>query len=80
MNKPTVQDIFYRFYPAYLEQYTPSYVQSKVANNIMNCKTGAYGMTYKLLYKQIQETPYAFTKIHRVQYNTINALFQFTPE
>ena len=44
MNKPTVQDIFYRFYPAYLEQYTPSFVQSKVANNIMNCKTGAYGM------------------------------------
>lgn len=44
MNKPNVQDIFYRFYPAYLEQYTPSYIQSKVAINIMNCKTGAYGM------------------------------------
>ena len=43
MNKPTVQDIFQRFYPAYLEKYTPSPEQAKVARNIINCKTGAYG-------------------------------------
>ena len=43
MNKPTVQDIFQRFYPAYLEKYFPSPEQAKVARNIMNCKTGAYG-------------------------------------
>lgn len=27
MNKPSIQVIFYRFYPAYLDNYTPSYVQ-----------------------------------------------------
>ena len=43
MDKPTVQDIFHRFYPAYLDQYSPSPVHAKVAHNIMNCKTGAYG-------------------------------------
>ena len=43
MDKPTVQDIFLRFYPGYLEKYSPSPVQSKVANCIINCKTGAYG-------------------------------------
>lgn len=43
MNKPTVQDIFQCFYPAYLEKYSPSPEQAKVARNIMNCKTGAYG-------------------------------------
>lgn len=43
MNKPSVQDIFFRFYPDYLKKYTPSYEQNKVATNIMNCKTGAYG-------------------------------------
>jgi hypothetical protein len=43
MNKPNIQDIFYRFYPAYLEQYSPSPIQIKAARNIMNCKTGAYG-------------------------------------
>ncbi len=31
MDKPTVQDIFHRFYPAYLDQYSPSPVQAKVA-------------------------------------------------
>lgn len=44
MNNPSVQDIFQRFYPAYLEQYTPSPQQAKVARNIINCKTGAYGL------------------------------------
>lgn len=44
MNKKcTIQDIFHRFYPAYLEKYTPSAIQAKTANNIINCKTGAYG-------------------------------------
>ena len=43
MEHPTVQDIFLRFYPRYLEQYSPSPQQSKVANCIINCKTGAYG-------------------------------------
>ena len=43
MNKPTVQDIFLRFYPKYLDKYTPSPQQSKVANCIINCKTGSYG-------------------------------------
>ena len=43
MNKPTVQDIFSRFYPAYIEQYSPSAIQVKTAHNIINCKTGAYG-------------------------------------
>ena len=40
MNKPTVQDIFQRFYPEYLERYSPSPEQAKAARNIMNCKTG----------------------------------------
>ena len=43
MKHPTVQDIFLRFYPEYLDKYTPSSQQSKVANCIINCKTGAYG-------------------------------------
>ena len=43
MNKPTVQDIFHRFYPAYIERYSPSPEQAKAARNIINCKTGAYG-------------------------------------
>ena len=43
MNKPSVQDIFQKFYPRYLEKYAPSPMQSKASNCIMNCKTGAYG-------------------------------------
>ena len=43
MEHPTVQDIFLRFYPRYLDIHTPSPQQSKVANCIINCKTGAYG-------------------------------------
>lgn len=43
MDKPTVQDIFLKFYPKYLEKYSPSPQQSKVAHCIINCKTGAYG-------------------------------------
>ena len=43
MEHPTVQDIFLRFYPKYLNKYKPSPGQSKVANCIINCKIGAYG-------------------------------------
>ena len=43
MSKPTIQNIFLRFYPRYLDKYIPSPQQSKVANCIINCKTGAYG-------------------------------------
>ncbi len=43
MGKLTIQDIFLRFYPRYLDKYTPSPEQSKIANCIINCKTGAYG-------------------------------------
>lgn len=43
MSNPTVQDIFQRFYPAYLDTYSSSPEQAKTAINIMNCKTGAYG-------------------------------------
>ena len=43
MAHPSVQDIFLRFYPKYLDKYIPSPQQSKVANCIINCKTGAYG-------------------------------------
>ena len=43
MDKPTVQNVFHRFYPRYLEHYSPSSQQSKVAHCIINCKTGAYG-------------------------------------
>lgn len=43
MDNLTVQDIFHRFYPRYLEHYSPSSQQSKVAHCIINCKTGAYG-------------------------------------
>ena len=43
MERPTVQDIFHRFYPLYLEKYNLSPQQSKVAHCIINCKTGAYG-------------------------------------
>ena len=43
VDKPTVQNVFHRFYPRYLEHYSPSSQQSKVAHCIINCKTGAYG-------------------------------------
>lgn len=43
MSDLTVQDIFQKFYPAYLDKYSPSPQQAKTAINIINCKTGAYG-------------------------------------
>lgn len=48
MNKPSIQDIFHRFYPSYLDTYNPSYIQSKTARNITNCKTGAYGINVSI--------------------------------
>lgn len=42
-NKTTIQQIFQRFYPDYIEKYNPSIEQQKVARNIINCKTGSYG-------------------------------------
>ena len=48
MNKPTVQDIFIRFYSDYLKKYSPSPEQAKVSRNIMNCKTGAYGVNVSI--------------------------------
>ena len=43
MNKPSVQDIFLQFYPAYLDQHTPSPAQAKAANSIINCRTARMG-------------------------------------
>ena len=44
MEHPTVQDIFLRFYPQYLDKYAPSPQQSKVANCII----------YKVIIKNVQ--------------------------
>ena len=41
---PVVQDIMRRFYPNYLEKYTPNARQTKATAHIPNCKTGAYGV------------------------------------
>ena len=43
-DRPTMQDVLQRFYPRYLEKYTPSAQQAKTVSHILNCKTGAYGM------------------------------------
>lgn len=42
MDKPTVQDVFEKFYPAYLKRYSPSTIHAKTVRNIINCKTGTY--------------------------------------
>lgn len=42
-NKLTLQDVLLRFYPQYLDVYTPDLHQAKTVHHIMNCKTGAYG-------------------------------------
>ena len=42
-NKPTVQDVLIKFYPAYLKKNSPSPEQQKAVTHIINCKTGAYG-------------------------------------
>jgi len=43
MDNVNIQDVFLKFYPEYLETYSPSARQAKTAFHIMNCKTGAYG-------------------------------------
>lgn len=43
ISKPTIQQIFQEFYPEYIDKYNPTFEQQKVARNILNCKTGAYG-------------------------------------
>ena len=44
MDKPTVQDIFHRFYPAYLDQYSRFPVRAKVAHNIIRLPKTGYPM------------------------------------
>ena len=39
----TIQDIFQRFYGKFLEHHRVSAEQAKVANDIMNCRTAAFG-------------------------------------
>ena len=43
MDKISIQDVFLKFYPEYLDEYSPSARQAKTAFHIINCKTGAYG-------------------------------------
>ena len=43
MTKPPFRDIFRFLYPAYLESILLLRNEAKVARNILNCKTGAYG-------------------------------------
>lgn len=38
-----IQDVFKEFYPMFLKSYCPSSIQAKAANNILNCKTAAFG-------------------------------------
>ncbi len=47
----SVQDIFQRFYPSYLELYSPSLEQKKVANSIISCKTSGMGMNVSICEK-----------------------------
>lgn len=47
-NDLTIQDVMKRFYPAYTDVYAPSGQQRKVAQHIMNCKTGAYGFNISI--------------------------------
>lgn len=42
-DNPTMQDVLGRFYPNYLDSYTPTGHQAKTVYHILNCKTGAYG-------------------------------------
>ena len=43
-NGCTIQDVFNRFYPAYMKTHELSSGQRKAAYHIMNCKTGAFGV------------------------------------
>ncbi|MDO4650171.1 MAG: IS91 family transposase [Eubacteriales bacterium] len=40
----TIQHVFQQFYPSYLEKYSPSIAQQKVANAVLFCKTEGMGM------------------------------------
>lgn len=40
-----IRDIFQTFYPEYLDQHPVSIEKQKVANALMNCRTGGYGYT-----------------------------------
>ncbi len=44
MSNVTIQDVFQRFYPSYLERFSPSIVQQKVSNAVLFCKTPGMGM------------------------------------
>ena len=46
MVNPTVQDIFHRFYPLYLEQYSPSPQQAKVLIVLSIAKPELMVLTY----------------------------------
>lgn len=43
MGSVSVQDVFRRFYPRYLERYTPSPMQAEAARCIMGCRTAQMG-------------------------------------
>lgn len=47
-NSLNMQEVLLRFYPKYLESYSPNEQQAKTVNHIMNCKTGAYGANISL--------------------------------
>lgn len=44
----TIQQVFQKFYPSYLEKYSPSIAQQKVANAVLFCKTPGMGMNLSL--------------------------------
>jgi hypothetical protein len=41
----TIQDVFHRFYSSFESTHSISPAQRKAAYHIMNCKTGAFGVT-----------------------------------
>ncbi len=44
MSDITIQDVFQRFYPDYLEHNNVPVVQQKAANAVLFCKTPGMGM------------------------------------
>ena len=68
----TIQDILRRFYPIYLEKYTPNARQAKVAVHILNCKTGAYGVNVsrcsRCSHMQIHNNSCRDTEKQRIQF------------
>ena len=51
VNNPNMQDVLNKFYPKYLETYTPNERQAKAVHHIINCKTGAYGANISMCNK-----------------------------